>query len=206
MRTRLIFLTAIVVGLISLSLNAESAGATEVRVMISGGFSAAYRNLVPEFERTTGIKIVTTFAPSAGRSPQTIPNRINRGEPVDVVMMLGDALNELIRQGKVVSDSRVDLAQTGVGLAVRAGAPKPDIGSVIDFKRHSSKQNQSRILKSEVASISQRYCFHASESLTKSGLPPHPYPKPTVEQNLAASLLETAAHIAQPAPTLLKLA
>jgi len=70
-----------------------------------------------------------------GVAPDAIPVRMARGEPADVVIMVGSALGELIKQGKVVADSRVDLARSSIGMAVRAGAPKPDISSVDAFKR-----------------------------------------------------------------------
>jgi molybdate transport system substrate-binding protein len=109
--------------------------AAEVRVMISGGFSAAYRALAPEFERSTGHTLQTASGPSMGNTPEAIPNRLQRGEPADVVIMVGSALDELIRGSEVVADSRVDLARSKIGMVVRAGAPKPDIGSVEAFKR-----------------------------------------------------------------------
>jgi molybdate transport system substrate-binding protein len=109
--------------------------AAEVHVMISGGFSAAYRALAPEFERSTGHTLKTAAGPSMGNTPEAIPNRIQRGEPVDVVIMVGSALDGLIRESKVDGDSRVDLARSKIGMVVRAGAPKPDISSVEAFKR-----------------------------------------------------------------------
>ena len=111
-----------------------TASATEIKVMISGGFSAAYRELIPKFEQATGNKVVTAYGPSMGTTINAIPIRLARGEPVDVIIMVGYALAELTKQGKVVSDSRVDLAQSKIAIAVRAGAPKPDIGSVSAFK------------------------------------------------------------------------
>lgn len=113
----------------------SGARAAEIKVMISGGFSAAYKQLVPEFERTTGHKVSTAYGPSMGDTPQAIPNRMERGEPVDVVIMAGTALDGLIAKGKVANGSRVDLAKSRIGLAVREGAPKPDISSVETFKR-----------------------------------------------------------------------
>ncbi len=121
--------------LISVFLSGGSANAAEVKVMISGGFTAALRDLAPQFERATGHKLVVIFGPSMGTTPQAIPNRMQRGEPVDVVIMVGYALGDLIKLGKVAADSRVDLAGSGVGVAVRAGAPKPDISSPAALKR-----------------------------------------------------------------------
>jgi molybdate transport system substrate-binding protein len=129
------FAFTVVLVCMGILLFAGVAGAAEIKVMISGGFSAAHEELAREFERKTGNKIVTIYGASMGSTPDAIPNRIQRGEPVDVVIMVGYALGDLIKQGKVVADSRVDLAQSGVGMAVRAGAPKPDISSVEAFKQ-----------------------------------------------------------------------
>ena len=107
----------------------------EVRVMISGGFSAAYRNLTPGFERATRNVVVTIRGPSMGETPEAIPNRLRRGEPVDVLIMVDTELDDLIKQGKVVAGSRVDLARSNIGAAVRSGAPKPDISSAEALKR-----------------------------------------------------------------------
>jgi molybdate transport system substrate-binding protein len=114
---------------------AGTAYGAEIKVMISGGFSAAYRDLAPEFERTTRHTVVTARGASMGTTPDSIPSRLQRGEPVDVLIMAGEALDGLIKQGKVVGGSRVDLARSNIGMAVRAGAPKPDISSVDAFKR-----------------------------------------------------------------------
>jgi len=107
----------------------------EIEVMISGGFSAVYRVLVPDFERATGNKVTTAFGSSMGTTHDAIPLRVARGEPGDVLIMVGYALDNLIKQGKVAADGRVDLARSSIGMAVRAGAPRPDIGSVDALKR-----------------------------------------------------------------------
>ena len=112
-----------------------AAGAAEIKVMISGGFSAAYEKLMPEFERASGHKVVTLRGASMGETPQAIPNRLARGEDADVVIMVGYALGRLIDQGKVRADSRVDLAWSRIAMAVRAGAPKPDIATVESFRQ-----------------------------------------------------------------------
>jgi molybdate transport system substrate-binding protein len=114
---------------------AAAVDAAEIKVMSSAGFKAAYLELAAEFERTTGHTIVNAWGPSMGNTPQAVPNRIARGEPVDVVIMVGDALDRLVKDGKVVASSRTDLARALISAAVRAGAPKPDIGSVEAFKR-----------------------------------------------------------------------
>lgn len=134
MRARLLVArAALVIGVLLCA--AASAGAAEIKVMSSAGFKAAYLELAAEFERATGHKIVNAWGPSMGGTPQAVPNRIARGEPVDVVIVVGEALDKLIKDGKVVASSRSDLARSLIGAAVRAGAPKPDIGSVEAFKQ-----------------------------------------------------------------------
>jgi molybdate transport system substrate-binding protein len=113
---------------------AGTAHAAEVHVMISGGLSAAYNALVPEFEKATGNKVLTAYGPSMGTTVNAIPMRLERGEPADVLILVGYALGDLIKQGKVVSDSRVDLVNSKIGVAVKAGAPRPDISSADAIK------------------------------------------------------------------------
>jgi molybdate transport system substrate-binding protein len=109
--------------------------AAEIKVMSSAGFKTAYLELAAEFERATGHKIANSWGPSMGDTPQAVPNRIARGEPVDVIIVAGEALDDLIKNGKVVAASRADLARSLIAGAVRTGAPKPDLGSVEAFKR-----------------------------------------------------------------------
>ena len=111
-----------------------AATAAEVRVMISGGLTAAYNALAPEFERSTGHKVLTAYGPSMGTTVNAIPVRLERGEPADVLIMVGYALGGLIKQGKVMADSRVDLVKSPIGVAVKSGAPKPDISSAETIK------------------------------------------------------------------------
>ncbi len=124
---------------------ASTARAEEIRVMTSGAFTAAYLQLIPEFERTTQDKIVTAYGASMGNAPDSIPSRLERGEPVDVVILAAGALEELTQQGKVVPGSRVDLVRSSIGMAVRAGAPKPDIGTVDALKRALLKAKIDRV-------------------------------------------------------------
>ena len=98
--------------------------------MTSGGFTAAFLELVPAFERATGHRVVTTFGGSMGDGPETIPNRLRRGEPADVVILAAAALDELAAEQHVRAGSRVDLVRSTIGMAVRAGAPRPDISTV----------------------------------------------------------------------------
>ena len=118
-----------------LTLLAGFAHAADVTVMISGGFSAAYGTLGADFERATGHRLLTVKGPSMGTTAEAIPNRLARGEPADVLIMVGSALDGLVKQGAVTAGSRVDLARSAIGMAVRAGAPRPDISTVDLFKQ-----------------------------------------------------------------------
>jgi molybdate transport system substrate-binding protein len=126
---------ALSLGFAAALLLAGSASAAEVRVMISGGLTAAYQALVPEFERATGNKVLTAYGPSMGTTVNAIPVRLERGEPADVLIMVGYALGDLVKNGKVVADSRVDLVKSSIGVAVKTGAPKPDLSSADTLKR-----------------------------------------------------------------------
>jgi molybdate transport system substrate-binding protein len=108
---------------------------TELKVLISGGFSGPYEQLVPQFERNTGIKVATGSGSSQGKGPQTIAAQLARGVPADVVILSREGLTELIAQRRIAPGTDVDLARTPIGVAVRAGAPKPDVRTVDDFKR-----------------------------------------------------------------------
>jgi len=116
--------------LAGLLLVASAAAGEEIRVMSSGGFTAPYNEMVPEYERKTQNKVVTSYGASMGGAPDSIPMRLERGEPADVLIMASTALDELVEKGKVVRGSRVDLVRSSIGMAVRAGAPKPDISTV----------------------------------------------------------------------------
>ena len=132
MKTKWMFLASRTVALVlaSILLLAGTPVGGEIRVMTSGGFTAPYNEVILEYERATQNKIVTSYGASMGNAPDSIPMRLERGEPVDVVILASTALDELIEQGKVVPGSRVDLARSSIGMAVRAGAPKPDISTV----------------------------------------------------------------------------
>ena len=117
----------------SLSMTA-AVHAAEIHVMTSGGFTAAYKALSPKFAAATGNTLDTTLGPSMGKAPEAIPNRLERGEKADVVIMVGYALDDLIKQGKVIPGSRVELADSRIGAVVRAGDDTPKIASEDQFK------------------------------------------------------------------------
>lgn len=112
-----------------------SASAAEIRVITSGGFSAAYNQLVPLYEQATGHKVITANGASIGSAPDSIPSRMARGERFDIVILADAGLEAQVKEGKVVPGSRVDLARSVIGMSVRKGAPKPDISTVAALRQ-----------------------------------------------------------------------
>lgn len=122
--------------LAAILLNPGFARGAEIKVMLSGAFTAAFNELVPQFEHAGGNKVVSESGlGSIGNSPNSIPGRLAGGQLADVVILSRAGLDELVKQGRVLPDSRVDLVRSSIGMAVRAGAPKPDISSVDALKR-----------------------------------------------------------------------
>lgn len=117
-----------------LLLTAFAAPADEIKVMTSGAFTAAYLELAPEFERATGHRLVTE-ATSMGTGSDSIPARLDRGEAIDVVIGAANDLERLIQAGRIRPGTRVDLARSAIGMAVRRGAAKPDISSLDALRR-----------------------------------------------------------------------
>ena len=124
--------TAVAIALVLQSATAVSAD--EIKVMTSGAFTAAYLELAAEFERRTGHRVITE-ATSMGVGDTSIPARLARGEAIDVVIIASDALDRLIADGRIRPGTRVDLARSAIGMAVRSGAPKPDISTVAALTR-----------------------------------------------------------------------
>jgi len=100
------------------------ANTAEIKVLASGAIKEAYLELIPQFEKSSEHKVATTWAGTVD-----IKKRMAAGEVFDLVIVARPELDAFIQEGKVVRGSRADLVRSGVGVAVRAGAPKPDIGS-----------------------------------------------------------------------------
>jgi molybdate transport system substrate-binding protein len=111
-----------------------NASADDFRVMTSGAFTAAHLELIPQVERLTKKKVVTVTK-SVGSGENSIPNRLKRGEVADIVIVADDLQRQLIEQGLVLAVGRTALARSSIGIAVRAGAPKPDIGTLDGLRR-----------------------------------------------------------------------
>jgi molybdate transport system substrate-binding protein len=111
------------------------AASAQLKVLISGGFSGAYEQLLPDFERTGGIKVTTGSGSSQGTGPQTIAAQLARGVSADVVILSREGLNDLIAANRIAAGTDVDLARVPIGVAVRAGTPKPDVSTLEIFKQ-----------------------------------------------------------------------
>ena len=107
----------------------------QLTVIISGGFSTTYRQVLPEFEHSTGITVTTLSGASQGKGPETIAAQLSRGVPADVAILSREGLTELIAAGRIVAGTDADLARAALGVAVRSGAHKPDISTVEAFKQ-----------------------------------------------------------------------
>jgi molybdate transport system substrate-binding protein len=104
--------------------------AAEIKLMCSDGLKAVAEALIPEFEKTTGNKVTVTFNLAAA-----LKQRIEAGEAFDLAILTPTAIDDLIKAGKIAANTRTVIARSGLGLAVRAGSPKPDIRTVDAFKR-----------------------------------------------------------------------
>ena len=107
-----------------------TAGAADIKVLSTQATEEAYRELVPQFEKTSGHKVITVFTGTLDAN-----KRLAAGETYDLLIMSAPSIDEHIKAGKVVPGSRVDLAKSGVGVGVKAGAPKPDIGTTEALKK-----------------------------------------------------------------------
>src|SRR5215469_1243431 len=107
----------------------------QVRVLMSGGFRAAYQELLPQFENATGITATTAVGASQGEGASTIGAQLRRGVPADMVIMSREGLAELFRDDRIVAGSDIDLARVLLGVGVRAGSHRPDIESLEAFKQ-----------------------------------------------------------------------
>jgi len=120
---------------ITLVLAFPAASLAQIRVLMSGGFSAAYQELLPQFESTTGLKVTTLTGASQGDGPNTIRAQLRRGVQADLVIMSRDGLAELLAEDRIAVGSDVDLGRVPLGVGVRTGASRPNIGTIDAFKQ-----------------------------------------------------------------------
>jgi molybdate transport system substrate-binding protein len=120
---------------VALALIAPAISFAQLNVITSGGFATPLRAILPDFEKATGITVITARGQSQGGGPNAIGAQLRRGMPADVVIMAREGLNELIADARIVTGTDVDLAQTPLGVSVRTGAPKPNINTVEAFRQ-----------------------------------------------------------------------
>lgn len=130
-------------GLISVSMS----DAAEIKVIASNAVKEAFVELVPGFEKATGHKVTTDWGGTVD-----IARRIAGGEVVDIVIIPAGGIDDLIKQGRLATGSRVDFTKSAIGVAIRPGAPKPDISSGAAIKA-SLLAAQSIVLSSGPSSV-----------------------------------------------------
>jgi molybdate transport system substrate-binding protein len=122
-------LSVIAIGCGLMLLNGNSTAA-EIKVLSGNGARAAVRDLCAQFEKASGHKVAIHFEVNSA-----LEKKIEGGEAFDVAVLNPPVLDRLIKHGKVVASTRADIGRAGIGVGVRAGAPRPDIGTVDAFKR-----------------------------------------------------------------------
>ena len=121
---------AVRLALLGMLAQASVADAAEIKVLCSNGLKAVVDDLVPKFERTTKHKVVVTFGLAAALTRQ-----IEAGEPFDIAVLTPPLLDDAIKQGKIAAGSRTVIARSGLAIAIRVGARRPDMSTVDAFKR-----------------------------------------------------------------------
>jgi molybdate transport system substrate-binding protein len=111
-------------------LSSGAGNAAEIKVLSTQATEQSYRELVPQFEKASGHKVTTIFTGTLDAD-----KRLAAGERYDLLIMSSPSIDEHMKDGKLVKASRVDLAKSGVAVAVRKGAPKPDISSAEALKK-----------------------------------------------------------------------
>jgi molybdate transport system substrate-binding protein len=129
-RARTALLAACIPALTLLPAQNVAAQDTEIRIFCSNGFRAAMEKLRPEYERAIGRKTNVQFGASAN-----FKRSIEAGEPFDLAILTPQIVEDLIKEGKMAAGTAVDLASTGIGVAVRAGAPKPSVSTAQTMKQ-----------------------------------------------------------------------
>jgi len=118
------------IGFIFLFAQKTPAQGTELVVVVSDGMKPSVEELVPQIEHSIGRKITAQY-----NSSKAIREKIQSGEPFDAAILTSDIIDDLINQGKIAGGTRADIARTGMGVGVRAGALKPDVSTPEALKR-----------------------------------------------------------------------
>jgi molybdate transport system substrate-binding protein len=106
-----------------------------LKVITSGAFAAALKDLVPIYEQQYQVKVDLAFGSSIGAAHDSIPTRLSEGQKFDVFILAGSALENFIREGQIKDNTRVDLVSSQIAAAIREGDPEPDISTLESFKQ-----------------------------------------------------------------------
>jgi len=123
------------IGVLVPILLSASAIAADIQVITSGAFAEALKALAPEYEQQSSNKVIISYGSSMGTAPDSIPSRLARDEKFDVLILASPALDSFIKSGTVQLGTRVDLGASVIGVAVKSGAPRPDISTVAALKQ-----------------------------------------------------------------------
>jgi molybdate transport system substrate-binding protein len=121
---------AMIAGFIFLFAQKTPAQGTELLVVVSDGMKPSVEELVPQIEHAIGRKLTVQY-----NSSKNIRDKIQSGEPFDVAILTTDIIDDLVKQGKIAPGTRAEIARTGMGVGVRAGAAKPDVSTPDALKR-----------------------------------------------------------------------
>lgn len=114
---------------------ASGARADDIKVLTTGILKGAFTPIAAEFERQTGHKVTMSWGPSSGNSPEASPVRVRSGEALDVLIMVDNGMDDLVRTGHFVPQHRRNVAVSGIGVAVKTGHPLPDISTPAAFRQ-----------------------------------------------------------------------
>jgi molybdate transport system substrate-binding protein len=153
-----------------------------VRLLSSNGLRAVLDDLLPQFERANGRKLASDFATTA-----SLRQRIESGEPFDVAILTVEAMEDLLKAGRIAPATRTELAQSGIGVGVRKGAPKPDIRSADAMKRTLLNSKSLTYAEDGASRI------HIERMLERLGITESMKPKLALTQGSARGLANVAA-------------
>jgi molybdate transport system substrate-binding protein len=122
--------TIAAIGFAAVLVAAAAADAAEIKVITSVGVKAILEELAPQFERASEHKLQITFGTAV-----PLKRQIDAGETFDVVILVPSMIEDLVKQGKVAGGTSTNVAKSGIGVGIRKGAPKPDIGTADAFKK-----------------------------------------------------------------------
>lgn len=159
-------------GFIFLSALRGAAKGTEVRVLASDGMKPALQALLPQIEHLIGHCVAPEFEPS-----KTLKQKIQAGEAFDVAIVASDTLDELIQEGKIAARTRTELGRTGIGVGIRAGAPKPDIGTPEALEQTMLNASSITFNREGASAV------HINEMFAHLGIADKVKPKLILEQN-----------------------